>query len=415
MKKNNTSIHLFTHSPIHRLSNSPVSYTVPLLIGVLPPLLTLAFASGERSNLPMLLIAFSSACAVVLTWWIGRRQNGRAVARGLELAPEAARILRQVKEETETATMGVISVLGSIIQKSKEGSEEANAVVAYFMGEGGNDDRFFGESYVSRMIRQNESALATAGSVFHSIGEINRDFLAEIKSVLVKVEEIYKFVGEIEKIAFQTKILALNAAIEAAKAGEAGAGFSVVADEVRRLSDRSGEAASNITRTAKESKSIMQALQKSMELRVSSGTTQMESAERNLKETFDRFKKSIDSISDAIKVLTMNYQAIAGDIENATISLQFQDMTGQEIAKVISMLSDLGVHSGTGRKMNGHPADAPPKPRQSAPVPQPVVKSPPTPPAKALARRNTQTVVLREKAPPAALPKTDDDDDVVFF
>ncbi len=397
---------------IRRRTGSEVLCALPLIIGIAPPL---AFAAEKQDTFRMLFVAFSSVCAVGLTWWIGRRRSKRAVARALEMLPEAARILGRIKEETETATMGVISVLGNIIQKSKEGSEEANAVVAYFMGEGSKDDRCFGESYVSRMIKQNESALATAGSVFHSIGEINRDFLVEIKSVLVKVEEIYKFVGEIEKIAFQTKILALNAAIEAAKAGEAGAGFSVVAEEVRRLSDRSGHAAANISRTAEESKKIMQTLKTSMELRVSSGTAQMQEAERNLEETFDRFKKSIDNISDAIKVLTMNYQAIAGDIENATISLQFQDMTGQEIARVISMLADFGRLLGTREGMKGHSRPQQSLSPQGRLSPMQVLEARPKSSPKPLAAKKSETIALPKKAPPATLPKTEDEDDVVFF
>lgn len=399
-------------SRISRLTDSQVFCVLPLMMGIAPPLY---FASHGHDTLRMLFMAFSSACAVALTCLIDRRRSRTIRVSGSKLLPEAARALGQIKEETETATMGVISVLGNIIKKSKEGSEEANAVVAYFMGESNKDDRCFGESYVSRMIRQNESALGTAGSVFRSIGEINRDFLVEIKSVLVKVEEIYRFVGEIEKIAFQTKILALNAAIEAAKAGEAGAGFSVVAEEVRRLSDRSGHAASNITRSAEESKKIMEALQKSMELRVSSGTAQMQDAEKNLEETFDRFKKSIDNISDAIKVLTMNYQAIAGDIEKATISLQFQDMTGQEITKVISILADLGKRLGTGEGTNGHPGPRQPVPPRARITPVQAVDARPGASPRPLVPKKSETVVLPERAPMAASPKLEDEDDVVFF
>ena len=86
----------------------------------------------------------------------------------------------------------------------------------------------------------------------------------EMAKVLKSSSEISAILGTINGIADQTNLLALNAAIEAARAGEAGRGFAVVADEVRQLAKRSGESASQINRLVYETNQRVESLAESL-------------------------------------------------------------------------------------------------------------------------------------------------------
>ncbi|MHB8069213.1 MAG: methyl-accepting chemotaxis protein [Desulfobaccales bacterium] len=104
-----------------------------------------------------------------------------------------------------------------------------------------------------RQVEQITQASQKMAAMVREVGRYSEDaaaFYREVVDVIRVLQErsenIATAVSLIDKITFQTRLLALNAAVEAARAGNAGVGFAVVAQEIRQLADRSGEATNQV-------------------------------------------------------------------------------------------------------------------------------------------------------------------------
>jgi methyl-accepting chemotaxis protein len=164
----------------------------------------------------------------------------------------------------------------------------------------------------------NDRALAGAAVVQQTVAVMGR-IAAQVKSTAQTLaglgsrsDQIGEIVGTIEDIADQTNLLALNAAIEAARAGEQGRGFAVVADEVRALAERTTRATREIGEMIKSIQSETRQAVGAMEL----GVKEVENGTRETAKSGDSLQEILNQISDVTQ--QVNQIATAAEQQTAT-------------------------------------------------------------------------------------------------
>lgn len=151
----------------------------------------------------------------------------------------------------------------------------------------------------------------------------------------------------IKRISGQTNLLALNAAIEAARAGEAGRGFAVVADEVRKLSGETDKAVSKISSGIR---TVANSIATQFEGKLSEDNAASE------REALESFALQLDDLGKSYKEVTEHEAGLMASITDssrqltdmlmaALASVQFQDVTRQQTEQVVDALNRLDTHT----------------------------------------------------------------------
>jgi methyl-accepting chemotaxis protein len=194
----------------------------------------------------------------------------------------------------------------------------------------------------------NHAAVGGSGAMQEATNQMQaiNTSVSQSAAVVQKLGNSSKQIGEIVDvitgIASQTNLLALNAAIEAARAGEQGRGFAVVADEVRKLAEQSEHAAQKISVIIKEiqleTANVVQVMNQ--------GITDVERGAAVITETGERFKgifavvKALDGEIGAIGTAAENISASGRLVENAVGTVKLMAATNADHTQTISAAAE---------------------------------------------------------------------------
>ena len=328
-------------------------YLLPVLV---PPLL----GAGLLLGLPGLW-AYVGTTAVALAaagavYFINHRHGGSAAST---LGDNLQR-LRSIRDQLDPELAGIgeeserVRALISDAVKTLATSFEAISAEARRQDATARKVVTQGEAQGSGNVRHvAASATELMEKLVHSLQQVSEQNAASLRNIddmVQSLDAIFVILEDVKVIADQTNLLALNAAIEAARAGEAGRGFAVVADEVRNLSQRSNTLNGQIRGRVESARSAVAKVRETVAQIASRDHATSTEAQQEARQLFSQVEQMNHGLEDALVTISASGERISAAVADAIRSLQFEDIASQALVtaqrhteragKTLAMMAD---------------------------------------------------------------------------
>lgn len=294
-------------------------------------------ALAEAKSITWISVAIAIGCLAILifvTWFVTRsiirpiiKMTEQLSSASVEIASSSEEMAsgaeEQARQTSEVAT--AIEQMAQTILETSKNSEHSLAAA-----QESNE-----ASTKGRQVINDVSQVASNNA--QSANEMSRI----LNELLVEIEQISEIVNVIDDIAEQTNLLALNAAIEAARAGEHGRGFAVVADEVRKLAERT-------LKTTKEVTTTVKAIQQGTKNTVDAVNTYSKQAEEVVLKSSEANESFIHILEGSQKVMDLAQQVASAANE--------QSSAAEEISKNVESVASVTKQVAAGSQQSSSAA-----------------------------------------------------------
>jgi methyl-accepting chemotaxis protein len=325
--------------------------------------------AGRTDTIKAALAAFKTQCSEALQSSLAAVQRSSSRQRMIALAVFCGTILLAgliVHLTIRRSITGPIrKVIDGVTKAADESAETSNRIAesGRMVTQNAQDQAASIEEtsasleQISAVTRQNAGRAAEADGVMrkargradHAASTMN-DLTKSMHAITKSSNQVAAVLKSIDEIAFHTNILALNAAVEAARAGAAGAGFSVVADEVRSLAQRAADAARNSSeiveqtiQDVKQGGALVDAVQQAFE-EVSTAIATGSEVVSHIARSSEEQARGVTQIGQAmsrIEAVTQSNSSNAHETAEAAAQMSFQVETTrrhlEELVQVVGL------------------------------------------------------------------------------
>lgn len=253
-----------------------------------------------------------------------------------QVLPIWNRQIETARSQTETSLVDLATCFGDIHQR-------LDAALGLYRSSTGSlsDGNGGGEKDVMTMLEKGQGDLSAMLSSLRAGLQAKQEMLDRIREVSRFSDELKAMAGSVSALANQTNLVALNAAIEAAWAGEAGRGFAVIADEVRKLSTLSGDTGKQITSRVE---SVTHAIHGAVEIAerfADQDARAMRDSEQLIEGVLNVFRGAVEHLTQAATQFQHEGQAVQETVSGVIVSLQFQDRVSQILNQTMGDMARL--------------------------------------------------------------------------